>query len=420
MTSKRWLFALAALVTPLVAAAIAAQAKPKASPPLQAQGIATPLYAFSIPQSDPVTLGKAKLGERLFNDKRVSADGTVSCATCHDPDRGFVDHKPKAVGIHKQVGTRNSPTVFDAMFNDTQFWDGRAKTLEDQAKMPILNPIEMGQKSPADIVAKVTSIPEYASEFRRLYGRPVTYDDLASALATFERTQIGGDSRFDRFLAGDSHALSASEQRGWALFNGKGRCLTCHAFSTTEPFFSDQKFHNIGIAAHDHDFVALARRSIGIVEAASAEKLDQLALETDMSELGRFMVTKSRADIGAFKTPTLRNIAVTGPYMHDGSLSTLWDVMDHYNKGGVQNPFLDGGMQRLGLSEGEIDDLVAFMGSLTSPRWEAYGKTELARQRALSRKSRPQRDTAVADGKKGDMGDGAPNPTRDPASLGVF
>lgn len=333
-----------------------------------------------------------------------------------------MDHKTTSVGIKNQRGQRNSPTVLNAMFNATQFWDGRAATLEDQAKLPILNPIEMGMPNAEAVVAKVQGIPEYASAFQKLNGRAPTYEDIAAAIAAFERTQFSGNAPFDRFIAGDDKAIDASAKRGWALFNGKGRCNECHAGNSVSPLFSNQKFHNIGIAAHKQDFVALAREGLERVKSGDQKQIDELALETKFSELGRFMVTKRTNDIGAFKTPTLRNILVTGPYMHDGSMDTLWDVMDHYNKGGVPNPFLDGGMQRLGLTEAEIDDLVAFLTTLTDDRFAAYGKQELARQKGLKNK-RPQRDTAVALGKKGNLGDVAPTPDiarKNPATNGVY
>jgi len=278
----------------------------------------------------------------------------------------------------------------------------------------------MGQKTPDDVVAKVRKIPEYAQAFQKLDGREPTYDDIASAIAAFERTQMAGDSPFDRFIAGDEKAIDASARRGWALFNGKGRCSNCHAFGTTSPLFSDQKFHNIGIAAHKTDFIGLARRATGIVRSGDLKQIDEVAIQTDLTELGRFLVTKQSNDIGAFKTPTLRNIAITAPYMHDGSMATLWDVMDHYNKGGVPNPNLDGGMQRLGLTEPEIDDMVAFLATLTSERFAAFAKQEMARQRGQKTK-RPELDTEAAMGRKGNLGDLAPNPDRkNPAGIGVI
>jgi cytochrome c peroxidase len=383
-------------------------------------GLSDFIYELSVPSDarlDPETIA---LGEKLFKDKRLSADDTVSCETCHDPERGFVDHKPTAVGIRDQKGHRNSPTVLNAMFNAAQFWDGRSKTLEDQAKLPILNPIEMGMASPEDVVKKLRGIPEYSAAFQKVFGRDVEYDDVAAAIAAFERQQFSANAPFDRYIHGDAKAIDASAKRGWSLFNGKARCTECHAFNVALPLFSDQKFHNIGIAAHKTDFIAMARTAAATVRAGDIDQIDRLALETDLSELGRFLVTKQPADIGAFKTPTLRDVAITAPYMHDGSLATLWDVMDHYNKGGVPNPFLDGGMQRLGLTEAEMDDMVAFLATLTSDRYAAFGKEEMARQRA-KKSVRPERDTAVAMGKKGNMGDLAPNPDlKDPAEIGAL
>jgi cytochrome c peroxidase len=421
MTRTGWTFALGGpLLAVTAAAAVATHEGSAPVPESLPLGISATIYELSVPASAAPTPEKAALGEKLFNDKRLSIDDTVSCATCHVPDRGFVDHLPTSEGVGKQRGKRNSPTVLNAMFLETQFWDGRAPTLQAQAKLPILNPIEMGMKSPEDVVAKVRAMPEYAEAFREVYGRAVTYDNLADAIAAFEREQVSGNSPFDRYIAGDSGALSASAKRGWVLFNSKARCNSCHAFSTTSPIFADQKFHNIGIAAHKTDFPSLARKADGIVRAGDLDQIDRLALETDLSELGRFLVTKQRADIGAFKTPTLRNIAVTAPYMHDGSLATLWDVMDHYNKGGVPNPFLDGGMQILGLSEAEIDDVVAFLAALTGDRFSEFGKQEVAAQEA-KKSVRPERDTEVAMGKKGNMGDVGPDPDlTNPVQVGVL
>ena len=386
------------------------------------RGVSEVLYEIAVPPGAEPTPEKVALGDKLFNEKRVSANDQVACATCHDPAKGFVDHKPLAEGIAApaQRTQRNSPTVLNAMFNAAQFWDGRAPTLEEQAKLPILNPIEMGQKSADDVVAKLRGISEYRSAFQQVFGHDLTYDDVAAAIAAFERTQYAGDAPFDRFVAGDEKAIDESAKRGWGLFNGKGRCNACHAFSTVSPLFSDQKFHNIGIAAHKTDFIDLARKATAIVRSGDLKQIDELAIQTNLSELGRFLVTKNSNDIGAFKTPGLRNVAVTSPYVHNGSLATVWDVMNHYNKGGVPNPNLDGGMQRLGLTEAEIDDMVSFMASLTSAKLGEFGKQEMARQQAR-KNVRPERDTAVATGKKGDLGDLAPTPDRaKPAAFGVL
>lgn len=382
-------------------------------------GIPHDLYEFVLPKDNPSTPEKIALGKQLFFDARLSEDGTISCATCHEEDKAFVDRIPTSKGIRGQFGKRNAPTILDSMFQLTFFLDGRAPSLEEQAKLPIVNPVEMGMKDGAAVTAKVAAIPEYATAFQAVFHRAVTYDDIGRAIADYERTLISGDSPFDRFMAGDDKALTASERRGWSLFNGDGRCISCHGFSATSPFFTDNRFHNIGIAAHKADFVDLAIKARKLVETGNLKQIDELAIQTDMSELGRFLVTKNDADIGGFKTSGLRNIVLTAPYMHDGSLATLWDVMDHYNKGGVQNPFLDGGMQRLGLNEGEIDDLVAFLGALTSSDLKAEGDAEMSRQREIARTNRPERDTDAAMGKKGDLGDVAPHPdVKDPALMG--
>ncbi len=386
-------------------------------------GISSQLYALTVAPGQEPTAQLAALGDKLFDDKRLSVDDTVACKTCHDPTKGFTDHRGNSAtsaGVQDKHGQRNAPTILNAMFQASQFWDGRSPTLEEQAKLPILNPVEMGQKTPEDVVAKVAKIPEYSDAFKSLFGRDPTYDDIAAAIAAFERTKYSGNAPFDRFLAGNPQAISDQAQRGWALFQGKGRCSSCHAFNVVSPLFSDQKFHNIGIAAHVKNFSELARNALGILKSGDTKQIDELALQTSYSELGRFLVTKNPADIGAFKSETLRNIGVTAPYMHDGSLATLFDVLDHYNKGGVPNPFLDGGMQRLALSEAEIDDLVAFLFTLTDDRFAEFNQAEMARQTAL-KTNRPQRETEIAEGRKGDLGDIGTNPDlRNPASIGAF
>jgi cytochrome c peroxidase len=432
-----------AMATLLAAGAYAAGPKPDARPasaklppapkpgplaepaPVDQRGAPATLTKLATPPDNPTTPAKVALGKKLFFDARLSADGTVSCATCHDPDKGFTDRRPTSVGIKDQVGHRNAPTILNAMFNELQFWDGRARLLEDQAKLPVTNPIEMGMKTFDEAVAKVAAVPEYASAFQDAFGRAPHADDVARAIAAYERSQQAFDSPFDRFLSGDDKALDAAQRRGWTTFNGKGRCMSCHAINLTSPLGTDNKFHNIGVSAHKSNFVALAQGALKQIDSGNAEAVDRAALETDMSELGRFLVTKRREDVGAFKTSGLRNLLVTGPYFHDGSQETLWDTVDHYNKGGVQNPFLDGGIQRLALTEPEIDELVAFLGSLTSSRYETAAKKELARQRALSRTKRPERDTDAALGKKaqagltGPWGDPQPkSEKKDPADVG--
>ena len=378
--------------------------EPFAGPkPLNQVGFPKELYDWLIPADNPQTPAKVALGKELFFDTRLSEDDKESCATCHDPDKGFTDQLPTSMGIRAQLGQRNAPTVLNAVFNVLQFWDGREPSLEDQARDPILNPIEMGMKSPDEVVAKIGAIAEYRNQFNTVFGQPPNYKDLARAIAAYERTQVAFDSPFDRFTAGDPSAISAQAKRGWAIFNGKGRCMSCHGTNPTQPLFTDNRFHNIGVSAHKSDFVPLARKALALIEqgGAGAQQLDRLAIQTDMSALGRFLVTKDPHDIGAFRTMGLRNLLVTEPYFHDGSQATLWDTIDHYNKGGVQNPFLDGGIVPLGLTEPQIDDLVAFLATLTSRIYAEAGHKEYERQLRLSRTTRPQRDTAAAMGLKG-------------------
>jgi cytochrome c peroxidase len=245
------------------------------------------------------------------------------------------------------------------MFNEFQFWDGRASSLEDQGKGPMVNAVEMGMDSHDVLVARVRTLPEYKEPFQKIFGREPGIDDVVAAIASFERTLVTGDSNFDRFQAGDKSALSESAQRGWALWNGKARCNTCHPFGDVTPNFSDNKFHNIGVAAKGRDFAALARQAEKVSDPAA------LAFHEDFTELGRFVVTRQQKDIGAFKTPGLRDVALTAPYMHDGSEATLLDAVNFYDRGGEPNPYLDGGIVPLKLTEQEKQDLVAFMESLT-------------------------------------------------------
>lgn len=363
-------------------------------------GIDPHIWDVIVPDDNGQTPERVALGEKLYFDVRLSADGTVACATCHDVTRSFTDRRPMSEGIGGKVGRRNAPTTMNAALLGTQFWDGRAATLEAQAVLPITNPIEMGQPSPDAAVAAIADDPEYQQMFQAAYGRPVNIDDIGRALAAFERTLIFLDAPFDRYVAGDADAMSPAAIAGWRLFNGKARCVTCHPISIANPIGSDNRFHNIGVSARVQDFESLAKQALALLEEDdSADKIDQLALETDANQLGRFLVTQNYSDVGAFRTSQMRNVGITAPYMHDGTLQTLWDVMDHYNKGGEPHIYLDGGIEPLALSEGEIDQLVAFMFALTDVRFKDLSEQERARQRELASKQRPFRNTARAERK---------------------
>lgn len=350
-----------------------------------------------IPPDNALTAERVRLGHKLYFEKRLSADGTVACATCHDVTRGFTDQLETSEGINDKKGRRNAPTTLNVALLQTVFLDGRSPTLEHQAKMPIVNPIEMGMPDGAAAVDAISRDADYQAAFRKAYGRDVNYEDIGRAIAAFERTLIFVDSPFRRFLAGDEGAISADARKGWVLYNEKGRCITCHPINTSNPLGTDNRFHNVGVSARHQDFEALAKQAFTALEQdPSEQKLDELALSTDMSELGRFMVTKDRSHIGAFRTSLLLNVGVTPPYMHDGSIATLWDVMDHYNKGGEPNLFLDGGMEPLALTETEIDQIVEFLFTLTDERFARQNQEQFERQKELSRKERPLRDNDMA------------------------
>jgi cytochrome c peroxidase len=321
-----------------------------------------------VPPDNPLTSEKVELGKKLYFDRRLSADDTVSCATCHDPRHGFAEPRPVSIGVRGGKGVRNAPTAFDAAFGATQFWDGRAATLEDQAQGPIVNPLEMALPDGAAAEAKLQGMAEYPPLFAAAFGdEKVTMLRIAQAIASFERTLVDVTAPIDRFLAGETGAISPAAQRGWDLFNGKARCNTCHGHVAAYPLFTDDLFHNIGVAAKDVNFKALAQKV-----QDHPEDLQTLAHAEGLNQLGRFIVTKEFKDIGAFKTPHLRNVALTPPYMHDGSEATLEAVIEFYDKGGNPNPWLDGGMRPLALTPQEKAELVELMKTFTSDGMQRF------------------------------------------------
>ncbi len=350
---------------------------------LETAGSSAPLGlpGVPIPASNPQTPEKVALGFRLFNEKRFSSTGTVSCANCHAVDKAFTDSPLRvSEGINKLTGTRNAPTVVNAAFFTRLFWDGRSPDLEDQALHPFLNPVEMGLKDHAPILEIVRTEADYAKAFESVFGKKgegITMTEVTQAIAAFERTQVAGNSPFDRwYFGGEQDALTPAQKRGFDAFVNKGRCVSCHAVEQTQALFTDNRFHNVGIGINriQPDVPPLAREFLKA--QASASEVDvQVLTDKKTSELGRFAVTRGLDDLGAFKTPTLRNIALTAPYMHDGSLKTLREVVEHYDNGGVTkkgdrvNDFLSGGIRPLNLTKQEVADLVAFMEALTSPEY---------------------------------------------------
>ncbi len=333
--------AVAALLLASVACT-SKQPEPPAKPIGKPITLKAPLGLPPLPESpDPVTAETVALGRRLFYDPKLSAGDKLSCASCHNPLLGFSDGRRVSVGVDGHTGQRNAPTVINAVYIRLQFWDGRAPSLEDQAAAPISNPVEMNQKH--DVCAsRLNDDKSYVAEFERAFGPgPITMRKIQKAIADFERTIVSGNSPFDRyFYGGDKTAMSPAAIRGLALFRDpeKGNCAVCHTITDKHATFTDGNFHNIGISV-----------------ASAGSLVDE----------GRFEQTKLEGDRGRFRTPTLRNIALTGPYMHTGGFRTLRSVVDFYAGGGNSNPWLDPQMKPLSLTRQDRDDLVAFLEALT-------------------------------------------------------
>ena len=284
------------------------------------------------PENNPLTPEKVRLGQRLFREKQLSRDGSIARVDCHQPKRAFTDGRAKAVGVYDRQGPRSVPTLINRAWGETFFWDGRIETLEEQVVQPILAESEM-DLTLEEAVARLRSKRRYRKSFEVVFGREPNAEDLARALAAYVRTITAGDSPYDRYLFGDREALTYQQLAGLKLFRGKANCTFCH----TGPILSDEGFHNPGVAWRDGQF------------------LDQ----------GRASVTQDDADRGKFKTPTLREVARTAPYMHDGSLQTLEDVIDFYSDGGRPNQYLDGNVRKLNLSDDEKRQLTAFLAALS-------------------------------------------------------
>lgn len=304
------------------------------------------LPAIPWPADNPYSVEKANLGRLLYFDKRLSFDGTISCASCHNRPCGFSDCKRIAIGIEHTQGTRHSPSIINAAYFNPLFWDGRANSLEEQSLGPLANVNEMTElKDPHAAhrycVECVQKIKGYYPLFKQVFGHDqITIDEIAKAIATFERTILSGNSPYDRYIAGDSTALTQEQVQGMHLFKKVG-CANCHA----EPLFTDNRFHNIGV---------------GMDEASP--------------DLGRYNITHKDADWGAFRTPALREVSYSGPYMHNGSMETLEEVINYYNSGGVKNKNLHPLMRPLNLTDDEKKALISFLLSLNGEGWQTISE----------------------------------------------
>lgn len=291
-----------------------------------------------IPSDNPLTPEKVELGRLLFFDKRLSKDNTIACASCHLPTVAFTDGQQVSSGIRRQQGGRSAPASINRLYSKGQFWDGRAATLEEQSIGPFINPIEHGFANYDEMLEKMKKIEGYKKHFKKVFGTDITIDGVGKAIASFQRTILSGNSPADQFdMGGNEKALSPAAQRGLSLFREKARCTKCHSGFN----FTDEKFHNLGIG-----------------------------WDNNTVDLGRYMVTKNPQEIGAFKTPTLREIPRTAPYMHDGRFGTLEDVVNFYNQGGIENPHRDELIIPLKLTDQEKHDLVEFLQSLKGEGWQ--------------------------------------------------
>ncbi len=286
-----------------------------------------------IPEDNPLTAEKIALGKALYFDTRLSKDGTISCATCHDPEMAWTEHRSTSKGIDGQIGGANSPTVINSAYATSQFWDGRAASLEEQALGPIENPIEMGHDLEV-LVGQLAKLPQYEEGFQKAFGTGVTKEGIGKAIASFERTVLSGNSAYDRFQAGQKDALTESQKRGLKVFEDAG-CATCHR----PPLFSNFRFFNAGVG-----------------------------MDKDQPDQGRKSVTGRDRDLGKFRVPTLREAANTGPYFHDGSVETLEEAVALMAGGGRDNPNLSTMLKAVGrkdLTEQDRDDLVEFLKALS-------------------------------------------------------
>ncbi|WP_338525217.1 cytochrome c peroxidase [Pseudomonas batumici] len=319
---------------------------------------------------------KVQLGKTLFFDKRLSADGSISCASCHHPEQGFIDGLPRAQGLHRQLGTRNTPTLINAVFAQTQFWDGRRDSLETQATDPLFNPIEHGLRDEAQLLHVIRQDDHYVAAFEKAFAVPpetLTVAHVAQSIAAYERTLVAGNSAFDRYLYGhDKTALDAAALRGLELFRGRAQCGQCHVIGQTSALFTDQQFHTLGVGLKRLED-RLAPEAVRFAQLTAAERQQRVLSDPDLAELGRFSVTLKPTDLGRFRTPSLRNVAETAPYMHDGSVATLEEAVDlevYYRGVEAGHPLI--------LTPSEKNDLVAFLKALTSPRFKQRAECESA------------------------------------------
>ena len=344
------------------------------------KGDALGLPAMIIPENNPLTAEKVALGRKLFMDRRLSHNNTISCAMCHVPEQGFVVNEiATAVGLEGRTNKRNAPTIFNVGYYKHLFHDGREFSLENQIIGPLLAENEMGNPSIGFVIEKIDSFPDYQGLFEQAFdGQKANLERMSLAIASYERTMVSGNSKFDQWYFGKNKAaLNDREINGFRLFSGKANCISCHTVNKESALFTDQSFHNTGAGWSRNNKVlsSLVKKEVskqtfllslapGITVEVANDHFDK-ASEVPKNDVGRFEITSNPNDSWLYKTPSLRNIQLTAPYMHDGSLRTLDSVVDFYNVGGENNPYKDQRLVPLGLTQDEKADLVAFMKALT-------------------------------------------------------
>lgn len=336
-----------------------------------------PLGLPDLPKDETPNKDTIQLGRQLFYDRRLSFNDTFSCAMCHVPEQGFSNNEmATAVGVEGRSVRRNSPTLYNIAYAPTLFHDGRESDLSAQIWGPLLAKNEMANPSIGYVIEKLKKIPAYQGQFEKVFeGRGITMQTLGDALAAYQRSLLSADSAFDRwYYAKDATAIDTSAQRGFKLFTGKAQCIACHSVNANNALFSDYQFHNTGLGyrASMGQGPKSHRMNIapGIFIDIDQSVIDQVG-EDAAPDLGRYEITQDPADRWKYRTPSLRNVALTAPYMHNGQFSTLREVVAFYNRGGDANPTLSPLIKPLGLNEEEIDDLVSFMHTLTGSNVDA-------------------------------------------------
>lgn len=328
---------------------------------------------LGLPKSSYSVLNQAKveLGRKLFFDRRLSFNGTMSCAMCHIPTEAFASTQSStSIGMEGRTLPRNAPSLLNVVYQSTLFWDGRENSLATQVWSPLLSPIEMGNPSVGFAVEAIRELGDYAESFSEVFGENgLNMETVGEALAEYERTLLSGNSRFDRWkYGGDANLLSNQEKKGFELFSGKAGCSSCHLVGENSALFSDMQFHATGVGYKASVFAPPQTHNVelepGVVTVVADESLRAVS-EIPHNDLGRFAVTLKPKDRWAYKTPSLRNVALTHPYMHDGSLRTLEDVVDFYNQGGIDFEGKSPLIHPLGLTADEKASLVAFLKTLT-------------------------------------------------------